>query len=161
MIIVGYEWRVLGLRVIPEHKFAPPLIRLFGQWEKQKAFMAVAAAWGDDFFRRKGNPETYPCLPSSLTAHSHNNGNVHYNNYSRPPGLNHPFRDTEKVSCRYWIYDVFSHCHNIIFPLLTHAFLALLHGLIFPFAAVPKHYPWHYWHFGILNVCKSARCAWE
>ena len=57
MIIVGYGWRVLGLRVIPEHKLAPPLIRLFGQWEKQKAFMAVAAAWGDDFFGEKEIPK--------------------------------------------------------------------------------------------------------
>lgn len=65
---------------------------------KTKSSHGGGCGWGV-VFPRERNPETYPCLPSSLTAHSHNNGNVHYNNYSRPPGLNHPFRDTEKVSC--------------------------------------------------------------
>lgn len=73
--------------------------------------------------------------------------------------MNHPFRDTERYLAQYRIYNVFSHCHPIIFPLLAPCIPCTLARSDFSFAAVPKHYPLALltlWHFENVQECKEC-----
>lgn len=160
MIMVGYGWRVLGLRVIPKHKLAPPLIRLFGQCEKQKAFMAVVADWGDDFFGEKEIPKhilaflflSSPIFITMTTA-------IVMTTIDRRE-LTPLSSYSEGILPQYWIY-VFYYRPNDFYSLDTplhslHSctvwfFLSLPSRHISPLAFLTL---WHY------EVCKSARSAW-
>lgn len=109
------------------------------------------------FFRRKRNSETYPCPPSFLIVNLHSNDNCHYNDYNRPSGMSAPFRDTEKVSCPDIVFTIFSHCHNIIYPLLTPCIPCTLARCDFSFAVITIHYLLAFltfWHFESVQECK-------
>lgn len=99
------------------HELALIIVNM-GQWEKQRAFTVVVAI-EVMIFRRKRNPETYPCLPFSLIAYIHHNDNSHCNDYNRPSGAAPPLSSySEGILPQYWIYD-FSYRSNDFYSLDT------------------------------------------
>ena len=95
-------------------------------------------------FRRKRNPETYPCLPFSLIAYIHHNDNSHCNDYNRPSGADSPFELLGRYLPPILDLRFFLPPKRFLFVGSPIAFLALLHCLIFSFVAVTTHYPWHF-----------------
>ena len=100
------------------HELALIIVNM-GQWEKQRAFTVVVAI-EVMIFRRKRNPETYPCLPFSLIAYIHHNDNSHCKDYNRPSGADTPFRATRKVSCPNIGFTIFLTAQTIFIRWIPH-----------------------------------------
>lgn len=109
-------------------------------------------------FRRKRNPETYPCLPSFLIAYTHCNDSNHYNDRNRPSGVNDLFRATEKgILPNNGFTMFFSPCHDVTFTLFIPCIPCTLARSDFSFAILTIHYPLAFltfWHFESVQECK-------
>lgn len=111
-------------------------------------------------FQRKGNPETYPCLPSYLIAHLHNKGNSHCTDFNRPSGADTPFEQLGRYLAP--ILDLqcfFSSPKRFLYVGYSRAFLALLHGLIFlslPLRLITPLAFLALWHFESVQECKEC-----
>lgn len=96
----------------------------------------------------------------------HCNNHSHYNDINDRRELTLPFGIPGRVSCRHRIFNLFSLPYLIFFSLSFTCILCTfvqwhgqLHqgirrcGIICQF----RIKSWHFWHFGIFKVCKSAR----
>ena len=135
------------------HKLALIIVSM-GQWEKQRAFTVVVAI-EVMIFRRKRNPETYPCLPFSLIAYIHHNDNSHCNDYNRPSGADTLIRATRKVSCPNIGFTIFLTAQTIFIRWIPHCIPCTL-ALSDFFLSLPLRHitPWHFWHFRIMKCAR-------
>lgn len=118
-------------------------------------------------FRRKRNPETYPCTPffslpfvivmTAVTIMA----SIDRRELILPFGIPGRYLADSEYSIFFVAVSYFSlvviHLHSLHFCTMARSTSSRNKAL--RYICQFKIKPWHFWHFGIFKVCKSARCA--